>query len=567
MSEKYVQREHLDYPEKTMFQLIEKMAGSYPDEPAIEFYNRKISYKQFVERIERCARAFLAIGIRPGDAVTLCMPNIPQCLECFYALDRIGAVANMVHPLSARTEITFYLNLSRSKAIVTVDLFFKTVSEAIGDADHPVTAIVTRMQDELPPHLSLLYTLKKGRGYLKYPNTPNSMLYTAFLRGAAGQSLPEITFEKYRTSVILYSGGTSGTPKGICLTDFNFNALGTQAVEAIGVELKAGLSMLSCMPMFHGFGLGINIHTVLMHGACCILLPTFNNKTYGEALVRKRPNFIAGVPTIFEALLHLKQLEGRDLSFLRGMFCGGDSLSVELKKSIDKFLREHNAGIQVREGYGLTECVTASCLTPRDEYRENSIGIPFPDMVYQIVAPGTDDVLLPGEEGEIILRGPTLMTGYLDNEEETAKALRPMPDGNLWLYTGDLGYMDEDGYVYFKQRIKRMIITNGYNVYPGQIENIIDGIDEVAYSCVIGVKDPRRMQRVRAYVALMDGVEGSDELREKIMEALRRDVAGYALPKEIIFRRELPKTLVGKVAYRLLEEEANREADEAAAQA
>ena len=399
---------------------------------------------------------------------------------------------------------------------------------------------------------------------MQYPDGENSILYTAFLKKADNIDLPQITFDKTRTAVILYSGGTSGIPKGICLTDLNFNATALQATEAIGVTFTKGLSCLSCMPMFHGFGLGINIHTVLINGAKCILMPTFNNKTYGVALAKKKPNFIAGVPTIFEALLHLEQLEGVDLSFLMGMFCGGDSLSVELKKSIDKFLAAHNAKIQVREGYGLTECVTASCLTPRDEYRENSIGIPFPDTVYQIVAPGTDDVLLPGEEGEIILRGPSVMTGYLDNPEETANALRTLPDGNVWLYSGDLGSMDEDGYVYFKQRIKRMIITNGYNVYPGQIENVIDGIDKVAYSCVIGVKDPRRMQRVRAYVALMDGVEGSEELKEKILAELRKHIAAYALPREIIFRRELPKTLVGKVAYRLLEEEANREEDEKA---
>ena len=561
MNEKYVPREHLEYPEKTMFQMVMQKAEEFPDAPAVEFYKKKISYAQFIERIERCARAFRAIGIGKGDRVTLCMPNIPQCLESFYALNRIGAVANMVHPMSAQTEITFYLDVSRSKAIVTVDMFYKTVKNAIDAADHPVTAIVTRMQDELPPHLGALYIMKAGRKFLKYPDGSDSMLYSAFLKKAGSEPLPEITFEKDRTAAILYSGGTSGTPKGICLTDLNFNACALQAAESIGVEITQGYRMLSCMPMFHGFGLGINIHTVLIHGACCMLLPTFNGKTYGEAIVKKRPNFIAGVPTIFEALLHLEQLEGQDLSFLKGMFCGGDSLSVELKKSIDKFLKEHNASIQVREGYGLTECVTASCLTPRDEYRENSIGLPFPDTVYQIVAPGTDDVLLPGEEGEIILRGPSVMTGYLDNPEETANTLRRLPDGNIWLYTGDLGYMDEDGYVYFKQRIKRMIITNGYNVYPGQIENVIDGVDEVAYSCVIGVKDPRCMQRVRAYVVLMDGIKESDELKEKIMDELRQHIAGYALPKEIFFRPELPKTLVGKVAYRLLEEEANREAD------
>ena len=556
MSESFM----IDYPKMTMYQVVERSALQYPDEFAIEFYGKKIRYKELYKRIERCAKAFAAMGVKKGDAVTLCLPNIPQTLECFYALNRIGAVCNMVHPQSAQTEITYYLDLSESKAIVTVDLFFENVSKAIENADHPVTAIICRMQDELPPALAAVYLLKKGKDYLKYPNTENSILYKAFLKGACKvKDAAAVPYEKDRTAAILYSGGTSGMPKGICLTDLNFNACAMQSRVAMDVEVVPGLRMLSCMPMFHGFGLGINIHIVLMYGACCMLMPTFNKHSYAKALIKKRPNFIAGVPTIFEALLHLPELEGKDLSYLMGMFCGGDSLSVELKKSIDKFLKEHNASIQVREGYGLTECVTASCLTPKNEYRENSIGLPYPDTYYQIVTPGTDDVLPFGEEGEIILRGPTLTTKYLKNPEETAKTLRRLADGNIWLYTGDLGSMDADGYVYFKQRIKRMIITNGYNVYPGPIENVIDGVDEVAYSCVIGVKDPRRMQRVRAYVVLHDGVEPTEEMKEKIMDALRLHVAVYALPKEIIFRDELPKTLVGKVAYRKLEEEANAE--------
>ena len=556
MGEKYM----LDYPELTMYQMVEQTAKKYPDDPAVEFYGKIIRYTELMKRIERCARAFTAIGVGKGDAVTLCLPNIPQTLECFYALNRIGAICNMVHPQSAEKEITYYLNVSESKAIVTVDLFFENVSRAIKGADHAVTAIICRMQNELPPALAAVYLLKKGKGYLKYPNTENSVLYRNFLKGAAkAESAPVVGYEKDRTAAILYSGGTSGLPKGICLTDLNFNACAIQSKTAMDIKITRGLRVLSCMPMFHGFGLGINIHVGLIYGACCMLMPTFNKHTYAKALVQKRPNFIAGVPTIFEALLHLPELEGKDLSYLLGMFCGGDSLSVELKKKIDRFLKEHHADIQVREGYGLTECVTASCLTPKNEYRENSIGLPYPDTYYQIVRPGTDDVLPFGEEGEIILRGPSVMTRYLKNPEETANTLRTLADGNIWLYTGDLGSMDEDGYVYFKQRIKRMIITNGYNVYPGPIENLIDGVDEVAYSCVIGVKDPRRMQRVRAYVVLHDGVEPTEEMKQKIMEVLKLNVAAYALPKEIIFRNELPKTLVGKVAYRKLEDEANAE--------
>ena len=433
--------------------------------PAYEFYNRRTSYRSFIEKIEQTARAFWSAGIRPGDAVTICLPNIPQTVECFYALNRIGAVANMIHPQSAQNEITYYLNLSESKAIVTVDLFCETVQNAIDNADHPVKEIVCRMQEGLPFFLSVAYFIKKGRDYLQYPNIDYGMLYKDFLKGADTVDFVGIEpFEEDRTSVILYSGGTSGFPKGTCLTDFNFNALAMQGFEALNFDAKRGMRLLSCMPMFHGFGLGINIHVGLVFGALCMLMPTFNKHTYAKALLQKKPNFIAGVPTIFEALLHLPELEGKDLSYLFGMFCGGDSLSVELKRKIDTFLHEHNAPIQVREGYGLTECVTASCLTPTNEYRENSIGLPFPDMVYQIVRPDTDDVLPYGEEGEIILRGPTLMKGYLKNPEETAKTLRRLADGNIWLYTGDLGSMDEDGYVYFKQRIKRMIITNGYNV-------------------------------------------------------------------------------------------------------
>ena len=284
-------------------------------------------------------------------------------------------------------------------------------------------------------------------------------------------------------------------------------------------------------------------------------MPAFTSESYAKTLIKKKPNFIAGVPTIFEALLHIPSREHADLSFLVGMFCGGDSLSVELKKKVDAFLREHGSSIQVREGYGLTECVTASCLTPKNTYREGSIGLPFADTSYCIVKPGTADEVPRGEEGEIILTGPTVMLRYLDNPEETKKTLRRLSDGRVWLYTGDLGKMDKDGYIYYRQRIKRMIITNGYNVYPGQIENVIDSCDIVSYSCVIGIPDPHRGQRVKAYIVLKDGICPDETSKEQIMETLRLHVARYAIPKEMEFRSELPKTLVGKVAYRLLVEE------------
>jgi len=548
----------LNYPQKTMYQMVKEMAAKYPTAEAYEFFDKITDYKTFLEKIDKVAEALAASGVGPGDAVTVCMPNVPQALCCFYAISKIGAIANMIHPLSAESSITFYLNISESKLILTLDQFYEKVNKAIENADHDVTILTARVQDELPGYLRLPYILTEGKKHLAYPNTPNGITWKDFLKKKA-VAVEEVSFDMDRTSVILYSGGTSGTPKGICLTDYNMNALSYQCVAAFGEDVKPGTRMLSCMPMFHGFGLGINIHMILIHGGKCILMPSFNIKKYTQMIAKKKPHVIAGVPTIFEALLHMPDLEGVSLEQLQGVFCGGDSLSIELKNKVDAFLSDHGAKIKIRQGYGLTECVTASCLTPFDREKEGSIGLPLPDMKYAIVMPGTEDVLPPNTQGEIILTGPTLMKGYLKNPEETAQTLKKMPDGSTWLYTGDLGHMDEDGFVYFSQRIKRMIVTNGYNVYPGQIENVIDSVPEVAYSCVIGVKDERRGQRVRAYVVLRDGFTGDDAMKEKIMATLKEKIDSFALPKEIVFRAELPKTLVGKVFYRQLEEEANNE--------
>ena len=556
-------RRHLEYPSITMFEMLQQVEQEYPDEPAYEFYRRKVSFKSFINDIEAAGAAFLKLGVTAGCPVTICLPNVPQALTAFYGVNRIGAIANMIHPLSAVSEIVYYLNVSDSPWVVTLDMFYEKVRMAADQADHPVRIIVCRMQDALPFPLNAAYLAKEGRKHLKYPRAGSKdVLWTSILAAekikgtnALREKLPPCTYDPQRTAVILYSGGTSGKPKGICLTDLNFNALALQAVEAIREKFKPGLTILSCMPLFHGFGLGINIHTALTHGVCCILMPTFNIKTYSNMLIKRRPNFIAGVPTLFDALLHAPALENADLSMLHGCFCGGDSLTVELKKRVDKFLQDRGAQCQIREGYGLTECVTASCLTPKNEYRERSIGLPFPDTYYEIVKPGTDVTCPPMEEGEIVLKGPSLMLGYLNNEEETAQALRRRSDGDLWLYTGDLGYMDEDGYVYFSQRIKRMIVTNGYNVYPSQLENVLDAHPLVDCSCIIGIPDERRGQRVKAYVVLKKHGQETEETKERLLAHMAQHVAGYALPKEIEFRKELPKTLVGKVAYRILEEE------------
>ena len=545
----------LDYPHKTMYQLLSDTAGQYPKNIAYNFMGRQTTFETFMTRIDAAARGLYAMGLRRGDRITICMANTPQALDCFYACNRIGVIPNMIHPLSAAKEIAFYLNFSKSKAILTLDQFYDKVASIIPELENPTTILIAKVGDELPFPLGLLYPLTKG-GKHPLPKAGYTLWYD-MVKAGKETALPADEGKYDDCGAILYSGGTTGTTKGIMLSNMNFNALGLQTIAASGFGSVAGMKMLSIMPVFHGFGLGIGIHTALIGGATCILIPQFSVKVYADTLLKCKPELIPGVPTLFEALLRADALKNADLSFLKGIFSGGDSLSPELKKKVDAFLKDHGCTEQIREGYGTTECVTASCLTPKDYARSGSIGVPFPDTFYKIVAPGTTEELPANHEGEICLSGPTVMLGYMDNPEETRQTLRSHGDGRIWLHTGDLGHMDEDGFIYFRQRPKRMIITSGYNVYPSQLENIIDGHEKVLLSCVIGVRDPYRVQRVKAYVVPMPGIAPTEELKQELLDYCSAHIAKYAMPREIEFRTELPKTLVGKVAYRVLEEEAN----------
>ena len=545
----------LDYFEGSMCEAVENIAEKYPSVIAYDFMGSHTNYRRCVEEIHACARALRAAGVKENDRVTIAMPNAPQAVSMFYAVNMVGAIANMIHPLSAEGEIEFYLNDSKSVAALTLDQFYGKFANIRKNTPALKTLIVASIKDALNPVMKLGYALTEGKKVPKLPEDGSYITWKQFI--ANGKSFagdPRVKRVGEQPAVILYSGGTTGVTKGILLSNLNFNALGAQII-ATNPIFTVGDKMLSIMPMFHGFGLGVSIHSMLVNGGRCVLVPRFTPQTYAELLRKHKPNFIAGVPTLYEALLRLDGLDDLDLSCLKGMFSGGDSLPVELKKRIDAFLKDHKATIEVREGYGTTECVTASCLTPSGLAREGSIGIPFPDTYYKIVMPGTEIEVPYGQEGEICLAGPTVMMEYVNHPKETADTLRKHADGLTWVHTGDLGVMDKDGYIYFRQRIKRMIVTSGYNVYPSQIEGILDKNECVHMSCVIGVKDPYKMQKVKAFIVLKPDYEPSDETREKIMDYCRKHIAKYALPYEIEFRDELPKTLVGKVAYRILEEE------------
>jgi len=545
---------NLEYPKGSISDKVLETADEVPSNVALSYMGVKTTFKALKQKVLETAAAYTALGVRPGDKVTICLPNVPQAVFSLYALNYIGAIASMIHPLSAEGEIIFYIKTAGSRFCITLDQFAEKFNEVLKKTDLE-KLIITGAEDELNFVKKSAYRLFIKTKKQKSVKTGGKMiLWSDFIKAGKKTVVTAAHKKDVDPAVILFSGGTTGVTKGIMLSNLNFNALACQTIEMAHYPVR-GAKMLAAMPVFHGFGLGVCIHTMMVAGGTSILVPRFNVKSYAELIMKNRPNFIAGVPTLFEALTRNQYLDKADLSCLKGVFSGGDSLSVELKKKFDAFLKSHNCSVRIREGYGTTECVTASCLTPYDKEKEGSIGIPYPDTYYMICKPGTTEPCDANEDGEICLRGPSVMLGYLDRPQETADTLRTHADGHVWLHTGDLGFMDEEGFIFFKQRIKRMIITSGYNVYPSQIENIIDGHPAVQMSCVIGVKDPYKMQKVKAFVVLKEGYNPDDTVKNDILEYCKKNIAKYAMPYDVEFRSELPKTLVGKVAYTVLEKE------------
>ncbi len=544
---------NLKYPNISVYKMLEKSAQKHPDNISYNYYGTKGKYKNLIYEINRCAKAFKVMGINYKDRVSICMPNTPEAIIAFYALNKIGAIANMIHPLSAEEEIKHFCNVTNSQYIITIDIAFNKINH-IFESTVLKKCIIVSAKDSMPLYMKIGYQLTKGRK-VKLEKNDFSLSWKEFINlGKNYNNKIRENFKGNDVAAILYSGGTSGYPKGIELTNMNFNALAMQSFEACGC-LKEKDKGLAIMPIFHGFGLGICIHTVQYFGGTSILLPQFTVKTFGTLIKRYKPNIIAGVPTLYEALLKNPKMKKCNLSFIKCAISGGDTLSVNLKKKVDKFFQEHGADIQIREGYGLTECVTGSCLTPMKYYKEGSIGIPYPDMYYKIVKPNTEEEVQYNIDGEIVISGPTVMKGYLNDQKETNAVLKKHNDGRVWLYTGDLGYMDKDGFVYFKQRLKRVIVSSGYCLYPQYIENVIDSNPNVLMSCVIGIDHPYKIQVAKAFIVLRDGYEKKDEILKEIKECCEKKLAKYSWPYEYEFRNELPRTLVGKVAYSKLEEE------------
>jgi len=542
---------NIDYPQVSMYEALMATVERYPEAIAYDFLGYTSTYRQLGEEVDRCADALYALGMRKGDRITVAMPTTPQGVICFYAVNKIGAVAAMIHPLSTVKEIEFYLNCSRSRFALTLDAFYGKFSE-LKESTGLERIILARIPDYLKGLKKVGFNLLKGR---KIPTVPSdsAVVWWAEMMKTASSSAPRTEVNTNDLAVILFSGGTTGTPKGIMLSNQNFISEGMMVAYA--GKLSDQDAVLAILPIFHGFGLGVCINACFMSGAKSILVPQFTPETVAKIIRRQKPNFVVGVPTLFDALSRNPDFQKADLSCLKATYSGADTLPRTVKERFEAVVRKQGGSCQLLEGYGLTEAVTAIMAMPLTEYREGSIGVPFPDMLAKIVGIDTTEEVPVGEEGEICLHGPAVMLGYLDQPEETAQVLKTHGDGKTWLHTGDIGYADKDGFFYFKLRHKRMIKSSGMNVYPAQVENLLYKHSAVRDACVIGVPDEAQVQRVKAFVVLNEPGKAGPEMEKELIGYCAEHLIRWSCPREIEFRAELPKTLVGKVAFSALEQE------------
>ncbi len=544
----------VDTPDMSLYEYIYEANQDRLSNTAISYFGNKMSYDDFFMQIDICAKALKCQGIRKDDVISICMPNTPEAVIMFYAVSKIGAISNMIHPLSAEEEIKKSIVDTSSVMLLTVNFNYKKIANIIEDTSL-YKVILSSPRDSMPKLMGIGYFILEDRKVKLPKNDERFILWDSFF--SKGKNYDASAFargKKDNPAVILHSGGTSGTPKSIVLSNGNINVVPNQAHIALP-DITERDSMLGILPMFHCFGLVECVHYPLSTGIELILVPRFDASRFDKLLRKYKPSFIAGVPTLFEALINNKHMDDIDLSNVKYVVSGGDSLNEERNKRVNDFLKSHGCVKGIVQGYGMTETSGGCIFSTTNSYTLGSVGIPLPSNDLRIIDPDTHKEVKTGQVGEIQISGPSVMLGYLNNEEETNKVLEKDEKGNTWVHTGDLGYINENGCLFFVQRLKRLIISSGYNVYPSHIEEILNKNKYVLNSCVVGVPHPYKVQVPKAYIVLKSGYHDNMKVRSEIKDYLEKNLAKYMIPKEYVFRETLPKTMIGKVDYKQLENE------------
>ena len=540
--------ESLNYFNGSMYDYLKDTASKNEKRSAYSFYGNEVTFKSFMKKIDKVASALKEFNIVENECVTICMPNTPESFALIYAINKIGAICNIIHPLSSTSDIERALKETNSSIIFCSDV-------AMPKARHIKVKhfIMVPTSESLGKILKTLYNIKSS---LNMKLEEGMITWHEFLNYGVSDDT-YVKREPNSPAAIIYSGGTTGKPKGIIISNANFNAMALQTAS-VCKYISPGYSVLSALPIFHVFGLALCTHTCLVAGMKCIIVPQLNTKKINKELKKYKPSVYPAVPSLLKMSMNDSDPGSNAFKDIKVVVVGGDYLSPQVKSEYEEYLKAHGSSAVVKVGYGLSEACGFCCCTAQvDEKHVNNhkgtLGIPNPDMIVKIFEPNSDVEKSLGDVGEICITGPTLMMGYINEDEETKKTLVIHNDGKTWLHTGDLGYMDKDGFIFYTSRLKRMIITNGYNVYPIELEDIINKCKYVDTCTVVGIPHKIKSQTPKAVIVLKSNVQDTPEVREEIRRYCYKNIAKYAVPTEYEFRTSLPKTAVGKVAYRDLE--------------
>ena len=551
---KYYDQKFIDQtlPALSAFEYVCQRSKNHLNDTALEYYGRKFTYADLIVNVKKTAAALRGAGVKKGDIITVVSIMTPEIIALFYAADMMGATLNLVDPRYSVEGIREYIEEVDSHLLVCLNVVYERCRQA-AKRTNVEKVIVLSPADSLPPVMAVGYKLTTPD---KNKYASNVIRWKQFIKGGEGQSTAAEPYDSDHACVVVHTGGTTGSPKGVMLTDDCFNGIALQ-FQAYPKLFHRGQKLMNVMPPFIAYGFACGIHLPLVLGFTVIIIPNLDPAKLGSLVLKHKPEHMFGVPTHYQQLAADPKLRDKDLSFIINYAAGGDSLSRGAEQTVNDFLAAHGARYPIAKGYGMTEVSSAATVAAGLDNKPGSVGIPMVNTVVAAFEPGTDQELPIGQRGELCISGPCLMKGYYNKPEETAILLRRHPDGRVWAHTGDMGYLDEDGFVYLDSRIKRMIIRHdGFKVFPSMIENVVSRHPAVHQCSVVGCadKDHTQGRLPFVYIVLKAGITAK---KKQVIRELERmcaeELPEYVQPVAYKFISSMPMTPVGKVDYRQLE--------------
>lgn len=526
----------------TLYQTLLTSSQQYPKRPALIYMHKKITYQTLINDVHRLAAGLIAYGLQKDDVVSVCLPNIPSAVHLLYAINQIGAIANLIHPLMKFEQMRGVMLETKSRLLFALDTAYQEFKPLSSDGVRVIAC---------SPVADLNFLLKSGyflQNRIKLQNIPKSDRIDSFY---ANKGVFALDNDLKKDAFYLHSGGTTGKPKVVALSSFSINALASNGLQILGIDDTLNKYMLAVLPIFHGFGLCMGMHACLAVGACNTLMPKFSSNQVVKYLKKGQISFVIGVPVLFEALLRNPSFKGPILKNLHIAFVGGDFVAPSLIERFNNHMEKYDSQARLYEGYGLTEVVTVCSVNTSKEHRLGSVGKLLPNLQMKAVDIDTKKDLENGQDGELYIKGETMMNGYRFLQDENDQPFVKDDKGEIWIATGDYGNIDADGFVHFRQRLKRIIKVSGINVFPNEIEGAVMDLGKVHECAAIAITDDKLGHAIKLFVVLDHKYENTN-IDEEIKKVVEMRCGIYAVPRQIVYQTSLPKTLVGKVDTKAL---------------